>query len=130
MDKLDLTGAWWGRYVMPRGRVIAFWAAIDEDMGGFTGNTSERYPPSADGAMEGAVLRGTRAGMTVAFVKAYDGAGQFAHAVDYTGVLDPSGELLTGRWTILRASGAFEMHRSHVGDEEEIVREEEIDLTA
>lgn len=118
---MNITGAWWGRYQMPGARAVAFWALLSESEGGLTGTTSERYPPGTDGEIVNAVVRGTRAGATVAFVKAYDGAGPFAHAVAYQGTLAPGGERITGRWTIARTSAAFEMRRTLPDANEEAV---------
>lgn len=129
MDRLNLTGAWWGRYLMPNGKAVAFWAAIEEAGGVVTGGISGRYQPGANGEMLNAAVRGTRAGLRVAFVKAYDGAGRFAHAVDYADALDPGGERMAGRWTLAGTSGAFETRQSHVGEEEEVVRQAEVEVT-
>lgn len=128
---MNLTGAWWGSYAMPGAKSVAFWAVVTESNGALTGSTSERYPPRSDGETVNALLRGTREGTSATWVKAYDGAGRFAHAVDYAGTLDPAGERIVGEWRIARTRGAFEMRRTLPdADEESIERRESVDARA
>lgn len=129
-----MTGGWFGRYAYPEAGEppVAFWAAIVEGEGGaFEGTTSESNMLGDGSDLLEAVLRGVRAGRTVSFVKAYDGASDAAHAVDYAGELDAAGELLTGRWTLEGLVGDFEMRRRHIDEEaEEQDRLEEADIRA
>ncbi|MFN3288478.1 MAG: hypothetical protein ACK40H_08510 [Sphingomonadaceae bacterium] len=128
MDPLDLTGAWFGRYFYPplfAHPPVSFWAAIVETGGRIEGTTSEPNTMGRSSDLLGAILHGTRTGRQVDFTKAYDGASDAAHAVEYRGELDASGELLTGSWRVGRWSGAFEMRRTHAPDAVEAVEERE-----
>lgn len=119
MDPLDLTGAWFGRYFYPPVLAqppVSFWAAIVETEGRIEGTTSEPNTIGHSSDLLGAILHGLREGRQVSFTKAYDGASDAAHAVEYQGELDASGELLTGSWRVGGLSGAFEMRRTHAPD--------------
>lgn len=123
---MDLTGAWWGRYRYPTGRAVAFWATITDSDGIFTGATSEANSIGTTTDLLHADLRGRKDGMSVTFTKAYDGASDAAHAVDYTGTLELSGERITGEWRLAEARGGFEMHRTLPDADEEAVERREI----
>jgi hypothetical protein len=66
-----------------------------------------------------AILSGSRHGSALDFTKAYDGASDAAHAVDYVGRLSGDGNSITGVWSLADADGAFEMHREAVWEEAE-----------
>ena len=124
-----MTGAWFGRYAYADGQPpVAFLATVDEGDGGFSGWTSEVNTVGDSSPYLNAVLAGERQGRTVAFSKTYDGASDVAHAVEYAGRLDATGELLTGAWRFAGGTGVFEMRRTHAdGEEDEVERREAID---
>ena len=131
MDAGNLTGAWFGRYVYANGRTIAFWATLNDTDGQLSGRTSERIRRRSGESLADAILHGTRAARAVQFVKAYDGAGDYAHAVRYEGVLDASGDQISGRWQLTNVSGAFTMQRTRPpANEASVERREHLPATA
>jgi len=66
-----------------------------------------------------AILRGQLDGRSVSFAKAYDGAGPFAHRVDYNGVVSDDAKHIRGRWYLAGEWGGFEMSRELLQAEEE-----------
>jgi len=131
MSPMDLSGAWWGQYRYLTGRAVGFWAILDDSGGAFTGTSSEPNRIGDTTDLLHAVLRGTREGSAVRFVKAYDGASDAAHAVDYAGTLDRSGERIAGEWRLSTARGSFEMRRTLPdADEEAVERRETADTRA
>jgi hypothetical protein len=123
MSVLNLTGAWFGKYDYANvsGQSVAFIAALTETDGGVSGTISE---PNNHGVLSDyvrALVDGTRSGMAVAFVKAYDGAADYAHCVVYNGLLNNAGTEISGRWIIDgKLTGSFVMNREHPGVDEEI----------
>jgi hypothetical protein len=53
----------------------------------------------------------------VDFVKAYDGASDAAHAVDYVGRLSGDGMMIIGVWSLADLDGSFEMYREAVWEQ-------------
>lgn len=124
----NISGLWMGSYSYPWGAAsVPFLARIEDRDGALTGTIIEpnTMGPSSD-SLE-AILSGSRHGSAVDFTKAYDGASDAAHAVDYVGRLSGDGNSITGVWSLADADGPFEMYREAVweekaGQEAEVVR--------
>ena len=117
-----------GSYSYPiSGASVPFLARIEDRDGALSGTIIEpnTMGPSSD-SLE-AILSGSRHGNAVDFTKAYDGASDAAHAVDYVGQLSGDCNTIAGVWSLADADGSFEMHREAVweekgGAEAEVVR--------
>jgi hypothetical protein len=125
--KANISGLWMGRFSYAFGGSVPFLASIADADGALSGTIIEpnTMGPSSD-SLE-AILSGSRHGSAVDFTKAYDGASDAAHAVDYVGRLAADGNMIVGVWSLADADGAFEMHREAVweeaeGQEAEVVR--------
>ncbi len=130
MSADDLTGAWFGHYAYSATHRVRFIAALADHDGALSGRISE---PNVYGTLADHVhaqVHGTRSGSTVHFIKAYDGAADYAHAVTYQGVVSNAGQRIAGQWTIGTAGrGSFEMTRTLPGHEEDIARDVEASLS-
>jgi hypothetical protein len=89
---------------------------VDED-GKLSGDIMEANTVGASSEQLQSFLSGTRQGSAVDFVKAYDGASDAAHAVDYVGRLSGDGMSITGVWSLADLDGPFEMYREAVWEE-------------
>ncbi|MBW4329430.1 hypothetical protein KY084_00870 [Stakelama sp. CBK3Z-3] len=116
-DERDLTGIWYGSYSGAAQR-NAFIADLTELSGSVTGSITE--PDDFHfGDLRRAIVSGARGGPTVAFVKQYDGAGLFAHAVDYIGQVNADGTEVTGTWSVdSTCRGRFSMRREKFAADE------------
>ena len=126
-DPTNLSGLWLGSYSYPAGKgpTTPFMAKVEDHDGSLSGSIVEpnNMGPSSD--MLEAVLSGSRSGASVDFVKAYDGASDAAHAVDYVGRVSGDGMTVSGVWSLADFDGTFEMHREAVW-EERVGREAEV----
>jgi hypothetical protein len=124
----NIGGLWMGSYSYPLGRgSVSFLARIEDHEGALSGTIIEPNTMGSSSDSLEAILSGSRQGNAVDFTKAYDGASDAAHAVDYVGRLSDDGNSITGVWSLADADGAFEMHREAVweekaGQEAEVVR--------
>jgi hypothetical protein len=117
---MNLTGFWTGTYwyydhFRP---VVPFLANVDEQGAKLTGSISEPDLEMQTSDRVEAFLVGEREGKRVAFAKVYDGAGPYAHRVDYTGSLSDDGKTVKGTWHLSGEWGGFEMSREILEDEE------------
>jgi hypothetical protein len=99
------------------GPTTPFLARIEDHDGRLAGDIVE---PNTIGASSGQLqsfLSGSRQGSAIDFVKAYDGASDAAHAVDYVGRLSGDGMAITGVWSLADLDGPFEMYREAVWEE-------------
>ena len=99
------------------GPTTPFLARIEDHDGRLAGDIVE---PNTIGASSGQLqsfLSGSRQGSAIDFVKAYDGASDAAHAVDYVGRLSGDGMAITGVWSLGAMDGSFEMYREAVWEE-------------
>jgi hypothetical protein len=128
-DRINISGLWMGSFAYPQGHgpTTPFLARIEDHDGALSGSIVEPnfMGPSSD-SLE-AILSGSRHGSAVDFTKAYDGASDAAHAVDYVGRLSADGNAIAGVWSLEDADGSFEMHREAVweekaGQEAEVIR--------
>lgn len=123
----NLTGVWDGRFTYPRAlEPVSFQAVLAEAADGFTGEITEAHArPDGSALVVGAAVDGRRDGARLEFVKRYDGAGGWSHAVHYSGQLQDDGREIEGTWSVPGAwSGWFLMIRAG-GMEEEVAREAE-----
>jgi hypothetical protein len=125
--KANIGGLWMGRFSYAFGGSVSFLASIADADGALSGTIVEPNTMGRSSDSLEAILSGSRHGSAVDFTKAYDGASDAAHAVDYVGRLSPDGNSITGVWSLADADGAFEMHREAVweeveGQEAEVVR--------
>ncbi len=104
-------------YPSDLGPTTPFLARIEDHDGKLSGDILEpnTVGPSSDQLQS--FLSGTRQGSSVDFVKAYDGASDAAHAVDYVGRLSGDGMIITGVWSLANLDGSFEMYREAVWEE-------------
>jgi len=111
-----MTGFWTGRYWYdaPSEPVVSFLANIDDADGRLSGSISEPNTISRSSQRLEAFVRGTRSGISVAFAKVYDGSGDLAHRVDYTGDLADDGLSVSGQWRLEEWTGGFQMTREAV----------------
>jgi len=103
----SLTGEWDGIFNYPHTLPpTAFAATLREEGGVLSGETVE----TGEGGALHALLQGTRAGATVAFIKTYDDG--HPKPIRYAGTLDADANEITGRWHIAGDwSGSFIMVR-------------------
>ena len=123
----NVSGLWMGSYSYPDGLgpTTPFLARIEDRGGALSGTIIE---PNLQGYLSDsveAVIRGTRHGVEIDFTKVYDGAADFAHAIDYVGRLSGDGNRIGGVWSLEDIDGSFEMFREalweEAGEEEEAV---------
>ncbi len=125
---LNISGLWMGSFAYPRGAgpTTPFLARIEDADGALSGTIIEpNYMGASSDSLE-AILSGSRHGHAVDFTKAYDGASDAAHAVDYVGRLSADGNAITGMWSLETDDGSFEMYREAIweeaqGEEAEVV---------
>ena len=115
----NISGLWMGSYSYPGGigPTTPFLAKIEDHDGALSGSIVE---PNLQGHLSDsldAVIRGTRQGTAVDFTKVYDGASDYAHAIDYVGRLSGDGNTIRGVWSLADLDGSFEMHREAVWEE-------------
>jgi hypothetical protein len=129
VTKINLSGLWMGSFSYPGGLgpTTPFLAKLEDSDGSLSGSTIEPNTIGASSDQLEAVLSGSRQGSAVDFTKAYDGASDAAHAVDYVGRLSGDGNTITGVWSLANFDGSFEMHREavweeRVGEEAEVVK--------
>jgi hypothetical protein len=116
---VNIGGLWMGSYSYPasHGPTTPFLARIEDRDGALSGTIIEpNYMGPSSDSLE-AILSGSRHGSAVDFTKAYDGASDAAHAVDYVGRLSADGNSITGVWSLEDADGSFEMYREAVWEE-------------
>jgi hypothetical protein len=124
----NISGLWMGSYSYPWGSAsVPFLARIEDRDGALSGTIIEPNTMGMSSESLEAILSGSRHGSAVDFTKAYDGASDAAHAVDYVGRLSGDGNSITGVWSLADADGPFEMYREAVweekaGQEAEVVR--------
>ena len=125
----DLSGRWKGFFNYPDGFETTEFDAELRDLGGaISGETSEPHFEDS-GRILYATLQGARVGSNLRFHKTYDELDLHYHMVVYEGRIDPSGDEISGEWTVpgiwsgtflmIRASGRAEGIERRV---EEIVR--------
>jgi hypothetical protein len=115
-----------GSYAYSFGGRVPFLARIEDADGALSGTMVEPNTMGDSSDSLEAILSGHRHGSAVDFTKAYDGASDAAHAVDYVGRLSGDGNSITGVWSLADADGAFAMHREAIwaqaeGQEAEVV---------
>ena len=122
---MSVAGKWVGHYYYEKGGApdgkntdelpVEFHASLRESDGGFSGEIRETTLAKPDDPkpteLRSAVTGSTDPRGLVTFIKKYDGAGGWVHAVAYSGVLDPAHQTIQGKWVIGDTSGRFEMHR-------------------
>ena len=114
----NLSGSWRGLYSYPRAYdPVSFTAQLHHAEEWLTGSTDEaaaaRMPA---GSVMTAMIMGRVDGQHVTFLKTYDRQVRLYDAVHYEGEVDPEGEEIWGRWTILGSwSGTFLMIRASEG---------------
>jgi hypothetical protein len=120
MNRLDMTGAWFGHFAYRDGVTppVQFIATLSEDAGRLRGEVSEPNSIGVSAPYLNAVLEGERDGREVRLTKLYDGAADAAHSVAYQGALSACGEVCEGEWRLLGERGGFRMTRSHPDEEE------------
>jgi hypothetical protein len=119
-EALNISGLWMGSFAYPGGHgpTTPFLARIEDRDGTLSGTIIEpNYMGRSSDSLE-AILSGSRHGSAVDFTKAYDGASDAAHAVDYVGRLSGDGNSITGVWSLADADGPFEMYREAVWEEQ------------
>jgi hypothetical protein len=114
-----------GSYAYSFGTAVPFLARFEDRGGALSGTIIEPNTMGETSDSLEAILSGSRHGHAVDFTKAYDGASDAAHAVDYVGQLSRDGNSITGVWSLADADGKFEMHREAVWEEAE-AREAEV----
>ena len=127
--KANISGLWMGSYSYPFGAAVPFLAKIEDAGGALSGSIIEPNTMGVSSDSLEAIVSGSRHGSAVDFTKAYDGASDAAHAVDYVGRLSGDGNSIAGVWSLADADGTFEMHREAVWEEAE-GRETEVVRTA
>ncbi|WP_010542928.1 hypothetical protein [Sphingomonas elodea] len=118
MSGNSVTGVWYGRWASDDGAVEPnrFIALLEEQGGAISGTVSE--PDRGGGPPVHATLRGARSGGAIHWIKQYDGAGPFAHAVHYSGEVRDDATRIAGTWQFAHYSGAFVMERETFSAEE------------
>lgn len=109
-----LTGLWGGLFSYPRAlRPAHFTATLIAHGAGFSGSSEEVSEDIKGRARRRrAALSGRREGRAVTFLKRYDGAAGWSHAVHYAGRLSADGTEIEGGWVVPGAwSGRFLMVR-------------------
>ena len=124
----NISGLWMGSFSYPSGLgpTTPFLARIEDHDGKLSGDIMEPNTVGPSSEQLQSFLSGTREGASVDFVKAYDGASDAAHAVDYVGCLSGDGMMITGVWSLAVLDGSFEMYREAVWEQvtgEEVVVE-------
>jgi hypothetical protein len=108
-----------GSYSYPWGEAsVPFLARIEDRDGALSGTIIEPNTMGTSSDSLEAILSGSRHGSAVDFTKAYDGASDAAHAVDYVGRLSGDGNSISGVWSLQDLDGTFEMYREAVWEEE------------
>lgn len=117
--RLNISGLWLGSFAYPAslGPTTPFLARIVDEGGKLSGDILEPNTIGSSSEQLQSFISGTRQGAAVDWVKAYDGASDAAHAVDYVGWLSGDGMSVTGVWSLADLDGPFEMHREAVWDE-------------
>jgi len=125
-DNRDVTGVWYGSWTADHPQVApgSFIATFEESGGSVDGTITERHPRRSGLILRAAVI-GHRAGATLRFIKQYDGAGGWDHAVRYAGQVNGEGTEISGRWTLPGYAGSFVMQREKF-DVEELEEEERV----
>lgn len=120
IDKRDLSGFWFGRYVYPWAGEpsVSFLANLLEQGGSIAGTITEPNTIGASSKELRAIVSGARAAENVSFSKLYDGESDAAHAVQYEGVVDREGKRLTGTWMLEGLTGSFAMWREQIVEAE------------
>ena len=119
-----LTGVWHGLYTYAnQPEPVYFVATLIESGSHLSGTTFESAVGQTGAPLTlNALIEGTRAGVSIAFLKRYDGSGGWHHGVAYEGTLNGERTEIEGGWTIgSAASGRFLMIRSS-GASETVVR--------
>jgi hypothetical protein len=131
-ERLNMTGFWVGvyRYNQPFLPEISFISNLDETDGALSGFISEPNVYTKSSERLSAFVRGNRSGRAVQFAKVYDGSSDFAHRVDYSGMLSQDGLICTGRWILPGLSGPFHMQRTDTQAELLDVEAEQIEVVA
>jgi hypothetical protein len=126
---LNIGGLWMGSFSYPsnHGPTTPFLARIEDESGALSGTIIEPNTMGRSSDSLEAILSGSRHGEQVDFTKAYDGASDAAHAVDYVGRLSGDGNTISGVWSLADLDGTFEMYREavweeKVGQEAEVVK--------
>lgn len=121
----NLSGFWVGRYAYDGGfgRSVSFLANLADDGGALSGTMSEPNQMGVSSDELHAILSGSREGSDVFFIKAYDGASDAAHRVDYAGIVNGEGTEISGHWALPGTSGTFIMTREIVVEIEEAIEE-------
>lgn len=117
--KANISGLWLGHYAYAFGGSVPFLARLEDEDGALSGTMIEPNTMGRSSDSLEALLSGSRHGTAVDFTKAYDGASDAAHAVDYVGRLSGDGNTISGVWSLGDADGTFEMHREAVWEEAE-----------
>jgi hypothetical protein len=99
------------------GPTTPFLARIEDHDGKLSGDIMEPNTVGASSEQLQSYISGIREGSSVDFVKAYDGASDAAHAVDYVGRLSGDGMMITGVWSLANLDGNFEMYREAVWEQ-------------
>ncbi len=115
----NISGLWMGSFSYPSnlGPTTPFLARIEDHDGRLSGDIMEPNTVGSSSEQLQSFLSGTREGSSIDFVKAYDGASDAAHAVDYVGRLSGDGMMITGVWSLATLDGSFEMYREAVWEE-------------
>lgn len=124
----NLSGFWVGRYAYDGGygKPVSFLANMIDDAGALSGTISEPNQMGLSSDELHAILSGSREGSDVFFIKAYDGASDAAHRVDYAGVVNGEGTEISGHWALPGTTGTFVMTREIVNVADEAAEESEL----
>jgi hypothetical protein len=108
----DLSGRWHGVFSYPRALPPTEFDAELRDISGLiSGVTSEAHHADS-GLILGATLDGSHDGGTIRFRKTYDDFDGEYEAVTYEGIIDQTGDEISGPWIVPGAWGTFLMVRA------------------
>ena len=121
----SLSGFWVGRYAYDGGfgRPVSFLANVNDDGGALSGTMSEPNEMGNSSDELRAIISGSREGSDVFFIKAYDGASDAAHRVDYAGTVNSEGTQIAGHWILSGTTGTFVMTREILAESEKVLEQ-------
>jgi hypothetical protein len=125
----DLSGRWTGIFNYPEFHPPNGFEAVLTDLeGAIAGTVSEpNDDPDSLGGTLWSIVEGRRQGSAVTFTKMYEDVELMPDAIFYSGIIQPDGNEISGRWEIpgawagtflmIRESGVAEAAEIEVGEE-------------
>lgn len=111
---VEIAGTWTGMYFFQDGRPpVRLTVTLSQSAtnAGVWGHSVEPNTFNKKGGELKANLRGHLVENYISFIKTYDGSNGYSHSVLYSGTVSANGNTISGKWSLKKLVGNFELSR-------------------